>query len=365
MSEHTPIEWADSSVNPVMGCDGCELWQPERGILHCYAGQLHKIRAGRPGYAEMFEIPKEFAGRMAKAAAWKDLRGTSRPDKPWLDGLPRHIFISDMGDALSLSISFSFLKTEVIDVVSSAAGQRHVWMWLTKNPGRMAQFAEWLAEQGIAWPKNLYAGTSVTSGAQLARVRQLRRVPAAVRFISQEPQLGEVIYGVDPDATTERFGVLTCLGCRGWGVRSRPGAPDVSGNPAEEECESCSGTGSAYSWIILGGESGGKAREYRLEWPRRTIAELAPLKLAVFFKQAGACPTIEYGSAERLREEEAYGYSMRALRPDGAPHSFRTGQPPPGSRAILKYNDRKGGDFALLPSDLRIRQMPGGPIVTA
>ena len=38
---------------------------------------------------------------MAKSARLSDLRGTERIEKPWLNGLPRHFFISDMGDALS------------------------------------------------------------------------------------------------------------------------------------------------------------------------------------------------------------------------------------------------------------------------
>src|SRR3712207_7534850 len=44
---------------------------------------------------------RSFPGRMAEAALWSDLTGTDRPDKPWLNGMPRLIFISDMGDALS------------------------------------------------------------------------------------------------------------------------------------------------------------------------------------------------------------------------------------------------------------------------
>src|SRR6185312_15025707 len=82
MSAKTPIEWADSSVNPVMGCDGCELWRPEDGIEICYAGVLHKMRGGKvKGYARDFLVPELFAGRMAQAARASDLRGKRRPDK--------------------------------------------------------------------------------------------------------------------------------------------------------------------------------------------------------------------------------------------------------------------------------------------
>src|SRR3712207_3863109 len=95
----TVIEWSDSTVNPVSGCSGCELWTPERRT--CYAGQLHHRWPHNPGFASDFDVPQLFAGRMAAAAAWSDLADLARPSKPWLNGMPRLIFVSDMGDALS------------------------------------------------------------------------------------------------------------------------------------------------------------------------------------------------------------------------------------------------------------------------
>ena len=26
--KNTPIQWCDATINPAMGCDGCELWPP-------------------------------------------------------------------------------------------------------------------------------------------------------------------------------------------------------------------------------------------------------------------------------------------------------------------------------------------------
>jgi protein gp37 len=126
---------------------------------------------------------------MAAAARWSDLTGTDRPDKPWLNGHPRMVFISDMGDALSRGVPFEFLRDEVIATVAT---WRHIGMWLTKQPQRMHALAEWLATQGIPWPENLWAGTSITSAQQLARLGWIQRVPAAVRFLSVEPMLGPV-----------------------------------------------------------------------------------------------------------------------------------------------------------------------------
>ena len=39
MSRDTKIQWCDSTCNPTMGCDGCELWNKQR--KSCYAGVLH------------------------------------------------------------------------------------------------------------------------------------------------------------------------------------------------------------------------------------------------------------------------------------------------------------------------------------
>lgn len=196
MSKETAIQWCDSTVNPTMGCDGCELWKPGVGGT-CYAGVLHQRYGGtNKGFSPTFEQLTFYPGRMAKAAAWSDLAGTDRPDKPWLNGLPRIIFVSDMSDALSRDVTFDFLKTEIIDVVNSVKGRRHIWMWLTKQAPRMAMFSAWLAEQGIPWPANLWPGASVTTPATVARIEHLREVGdwQTTRFISAEPLRALIVF---------------------------------------------------------------------------------------------------------------------------------------------------------------------------
>jgi len=81
MAKNTAIQWCDSTVNPTMGYDGCELWSKSRKT--CYAGVLHTRFGGHTkGYAPTFEQVTEFPGRMADAAVWSDLRDTVRPNKP-------------------------------------------------------------------------------------------------------------------------------------------------------------------------------------------------------------------------------------------------------------------------------------------
>jgi protein gp37 len=195
MSMATKIQWCDSTCNPTMGCEGCELWNPKTGERSCYAGVLHLRYGGvTKGYSPTFEELTFWPGRMAEAARWPDLTGKPRKDKPWLDGLPRLIFVSDMSDALSAVVPFDFLEEEVVRAVTSLNGQRHQWLWLTKRPDRMAQFSDMLKAKGAHWPKNLWAGTSITTQGTTSRIRHVLRVgdESTIRFLSVEPQRAEI-----------------------------------------------------------------------------------------------------------------------------------------------------------------------------
>ena len=198
MSITTKIQWCDSTCNPTMGCEGCELWNPKTGVRKCYAGTLH-VRFGgvTKGYSPSFEELTFWPGRMAEAAGWPDLTGMTRKDKSWLNGLPQLIFVSDMSDALSAAVPFDFLEEEVVGTTTSPSGHRHHWLWLTKRPDRMAQFSDMLKAKGVKWPENLWAGTSITTQGTTSRVNHLLRVGdnSTVRFLSVEPQHGEIDLG--------------------------------------------------------------------------------------------------------------------------------------------------------------------------
>lgn len=329
MSLETQIQWCDTTVNPVAGCNGCELYPTTRGIVReienllgtclsanglseslrneiltqsptqlrrdrkewarrvsdavdsgdpdftdlapdieraisslfrCYASTLtarFNANGAHPGYPRTFEEPTMFSGRMPEVAKLASLAGKPRPDKIWLNSHPRLIFVSDMGDALSREISFDFLKSEIIDVVTSERGRRHLWLWLTKRPARMAEFAEWLATQQVPWPDNLVAGTSVTDTATCGRLDQLRKVPARFRFVSIEPLVEEI-------------------------------APDLSG----------------IDWVIVGGESGDHARPFETTWLIQ-LQEACVVRGAAFFvKQLGARPLL---SGEPLQLADSHG----------------------------------------------------------
>ncbi|MBN9523983.1 DUF5131 family protein [bacterium] len=261
MAISTSIQWCDSTCNPTMGCDGCELWNEATGERTCYAGVLHSRYGGKTkGYSPTFDQLTFWPGRMAAAAKWADLKGTARPDKPWLDGLPRLIFVSDMSDALSKTVSFDYLRQEIIETVESPNGQRHCWLWLTKRPSRMAALSEHLAAQGVQWPSNLWAGTSITSQKTLRRADELLRVgqDSTIRFLSVEPQREKIVFS---DAL-----------------------PRVD-------------------WVIQGGESGRTARPFDLSWATCLRDQCRAAGTAYFLKQLGS--HVLRGS-ERIRFKDSH-----------------------------------------------------------
>lgn len=338
MGKKTTIQWTHTTVNPVSGCDGCELYPshglvlrtvlnvlpPERrerlkplaeqlvagGPQHtkrnieaiagelaaasedfgvgqriqdevgklfvCYASALHRFfnaNGTTKGYAFPFEKPQMFPGRMQQIAKLAAPREGELAEKPWLQGTPRLIFVSDMGDALSQSISFEYLEEEVIRNVTSPHGSRHIWQWLTKRPVKMAAFAKWLAERGVSWPENLVAMTTVTSQATSGRVDALRQVPARWRGLSLEPlwsRLDIDLRGID--------------------------------------------------WVIVGGESGGDAAPFHLEWAQELREECRCFGVAFFMKQFGRRP---YWKNE-----------------------------------LMSLNDLHGGDWSEWPEQFRVREVP-------
>jgi protein gp37 len=256
MAERTKIQWCDSTVNPTGGCNGCEL---EHGdVKKCYAARMVE-RFGRtnPGLPSVFTEPETFPGRMTEATAWPDLTGQARCNKPWLDNLPRLIFVSDMSDALCDEFSFEYLQSEVVGAVTSELGQRHYWAWLTKRPQRMADFSAWLGQRGIARPANLWAGTTITTQAVASRIDSLLQVDGAdtVHFVSVEPAWEQ-------------------MDLRPWLSR--------------------------LDWVIHGGESGRGAEAFDILWAENLLAQCRSSTVPYFLKQLGSHP-VRNGSPAQLQ----------------------------------------------------------------
>jgi protein gp37 len=209
-----------------------------------------------------------------------DLYGKVCPDKPWLDFLPRTFFVSDMADAMSEEIDFDYLKAEIIDVVSSARGQLHLWFWLTKMPYRMAEFAEWLKlHHHLNWPDNLVAMTSVTSRKTVVRARQLMKVPAKFHGLSVEPLWEDVTLPLD-----------------------------------------------GIDWCIVGGQSGAGSKPFDVAWISSLQTQCRKSGTALFVKQLGAYPV---SGTKQIKLKDEHGGDWNEW-----PVEFRIRELPAGFRNL-------------------------------
>ena len=257
MGIKTKIEWCDSSVNPIMGCTGCTLREK-----HCYAAILCARYVGRKGWPKSFDEPEFFPGRLEKAVRWSALAGKPRPGKPWLNGLPRHIFVNDLSDGFCPDVDpWQWLAPSIPSMHLSP----HIWLLLTKWPDRMRQFFK---EWNKPIPSNFYLGTTITSADDLWRVGELLQIQwAAVRFVSVEPMLGGVELPaeesfIDPDGFGWNGPMTTEMG--NWSID-----PDAT-----------------IDWVICGGESGPGARPMHPDWARSLRNQCQAAGVAFFYKQA-------------------------------------------------------------------------------
>ena len=250
MGKHADIEWCDSTLNPQMGCDGCELWNRTQGNRLCYAGQLTDRWGGKPGWPEAFEKPKLFLDRLQELERWPDLRGTARADKPWLDGMPRLVFMCDMGDPWTESLPLDWLAPHL----DRLAALPHILIWLTKRPHRARQF--FTANPA---PKNFWLLASVTSQANIHRLDELLATPGiSVRGCSYEPALGAVTVPASRLAGS-RLGWLICGGA------SRAGAAPMNPDWARQARDRAVGSGVPFFFKQWGPHAAGRLLDGR-EW---------------------------------------------------------------------------------------------------
>lgn len=221
----TSIEWTDATWNPVAGCS---VLSP--GCTNCYAMRM----AAR---LDAMSMPK-YRGLTRKSGRRSVWTGKVRLDRKSLDipkgwRKPRKIFVNSMSDLFHEAVPAEF----VADVWSvMEATPQHTYQILTKRPERMVEVT-----RSLPTLKNVWLGTSVESSDFLGRIETLRKVCAAIKFVSFEPLLGSV-------ANADLRGI---------------------------------------QWAIVGGESGPRARPMAKEWVDEIEAMCREFDVAFFFKQWG------------------------------------------------------------------------------
>ncbi len=265
MADHTHIEWTDATWNPVTGCS---VVSP--GCTNCYAMKLAGTR--------LKHHPSR-AGLTVDTKAGPVWNGMVRLNEQWLDQplrwkRPRMIFVCAHGDLFHEDVPDEWID-RIFAVMAEA--HWHTFQVLTKRSARArAYLSTWATRERIGeaqhhehgdncaytnvacdaiWPlNNVWLGVSAEDQQRADdRVPDLLETPAAVRFVSAEPLLG-------PIELRDIHDGVDCLGRR---------------------------TGARLDWVIVGGESGRRARPTHPDWVRNIRDACAAAGTAFFFKQWG------------------------------------------------------------------------------
>ncbi|MBM3303375.1 MAG: phage Gp37/Gp68 family protein, partial [Deltaproteobacteria bacterium] len=156
-----------------------------------------------------------------------------RLDLPTRWKKPRAIFVNSMSDLFHEKVPLPFIQ-RVFQTMEKSSW--HTFQILTKRSRRLAELAP-----DLDWPPNVWMGVSIETAKYLWRADHLRKVPAAVKFLSLEPLLG-------PLSNLDLFGI---------------------------------------HWIIVGGESGPGARPVEAGWVREICMQCHQQGVPFFFKQWG------------------------------------------------------------------------------
>lgn len=348
---NTSIQWTQRVWNPLRGCSLVSA-----GCRSCYAmRQAHRFSGpggAYEGLTKMTPAGPQWTGkvRLVPEVLEEPLR--------WRK--PSRVFVNSMSDLFHDDVPDEFID-RVFGVMAAARTQ--TFQVLTKRPERMRRWFERVAqfdapdlfvqqaayEGGCAWAirhgagghlhkvkgtflsfpwplPNVWLGVSVEDQrAADERIPLLLQTPAAVRFLSCEPLLGQIrLHFVDRHAVQEDDSCADwCDACR----RRRDGKVP---------------TDAAIDWVIVGGESGPGARPCDVAWIRAIVEQCKAASVPAFVKQLGALPVAD--------GKGVAGFTMGQL--SGRDHGHGD------AHCAIDLRDRKGGDPSEWPEDLRVRQFP-------
>ena len=181
----------------------------------------------------------------------------------------KKVFVNSMSDLFHKGIPRNFVD-QVFDTMEKA--DRHTFQVLTKRSSLMRDYVNSRYGGGTA-PEHIWLGASVEDGTKLSRIEHVRRTRATVRFLSIEPLIGPVD-GID-----------------------------LSG----------------IQWVIVGGESGPRARPMEAAWVRPIRNQCIARGIPFFFKQWGGFKPKSGGRVLDGREWDEFpepiskGHSQQAV----------------------------------------------------
>ena len=231
-----------------------QTWNPTVGCT--------KISPGcKNCYAEMMARRLQAMGVLGYENGFRLTLLPERLSEPLERRKPTVYFVNSMSDLFHEKVPFEYIH-RVFDVMKRSP--QHTFQVLTKRAERMAEFCN-----GVTVPSNVWLGVSVENRKYgLPRIPVLRGIDASIRFLSIEPLLEDL------------------------------GDFDLTG----------------IHWVIVGGESGRKARPMRPEWVTPIKQQCVAAHVAFFFKQWGT-----WGADGEKRSKTANGRKFSGRTWDAMP----------------------------------------------
>lgn len=234
MARNSKIEWTDASFNPWWGCS-----RVSPACAHCYAEAFaHRLNfdvwSRHDGHGERRTFSDS---HWLAPVAWNAAAQAS--------GSPVRVFCASMADVFEDHPTANVERPKLWDLIRDTPWLD--WQLLTKRPQNIARMLpdDW-GDDG--W-RNVWLGTTVENHRWRHHIDEVLKIPAAIHFVSCEPLLGEV----------DLMNYLPV-----WS----PPLPVLD-------------------WVIVGGESGPKARPMGLAWARSLRDQCAGAGVPYFFKQMG------------------------------------------------------------------------------
>lgn len=235
-----------------------QTWNPSVGCTKVSPGCKHC-------YAEVMAGRLQCMGAAGYEDGFKLKMIPSRLAQPLLRKKPTVYFVNSMSDLFHEEITDEFLD-KVFDIIQKTP--QHTYQILTKRADRLPEYFK-----TRACPENVWLGVSVEDKQYgVPRIDSLRQVDAKIRFLSVEPLL-------------EDLGVINLK--------------DIH-------------------WVIVGGESGPKARLMKPEWVENIKEQADESGAAFFFKQWGG-----WGADGVKRHKKANGRTFRGRTWDAYPDTAR------------------------------------------
>ena len=273
MAENSNIEWTHHTLNAWIGCTkvgpGCD---------NCYAEawDARGLQGQESRWGAHAKRTRTAPANWRKPLAW---------DRAAANAGERHrVFCSSLADVFDNHASI--LPEWRADLWALIRATQNLdWMLLTKRPGNIAKMLP--PDWGAGYP-NVWLGCTVVNQAEADRdIPKLIAVPAAVRFLSMEPLLGPVdltalpygepIGNVPSYQDALRGKIWMPAGTPNWAIDPRATVGDRT------YVDLCPGL----DLVIVGGESGPRARPMHPDWARSLRDQCNAAGVAFHFKQWG------------------------------------------------------------------------------